>query len=56
MAKRKKTEEELHVHEWFPIAIDYDSEYAFYECIGCTEHMWRNCHTTYDEDTINDLG
>lgn len=45
-------QEELCKHEWFPIAIDEELRFAFYECVHCTETLWRNTSPTYNEDSM----
>lgn len=55
MAKRiKKAEEIKHVHDWYPIAVDYDHEFAFYECTDCTETLWRNVQQAYPAEALED--
>jgi hypothetical protein len=39
-------------HDWFPVAFDFDCEFAFYECGECGEHVWRNIHPAYPEEAL----
>ena len=31
-------------HNLFPVAIDFEDEFAFYECSACGDRFWRNVH------------
>lgn len=48
----KKQKKDEHTHNWFPVAIDYEHEFGFYECVGCTETMWRNLYQVVGEDAL----
>lgn len=56
MAKKKiKQETGIHTHEWFPVAIDEECAFAFFECVGCTEVLWRNTSPAYPADVIGEV-